>query len=189
MQICNGNLLSRQDLSPPLPGSCVAQHKDISRLPVLQRATEWIRKDLWPRKSWDCQLQRSRLPGPPRLASPWLNFSLDRHEARSFEARGSHSVRVPRFLGQLWLLGTPVPPHIGISGNPRSVAHSQFIRLAISEPGLHFLSQIIMNNNSPSNWNLIWKYWKITETTWIIEWELESYLQWMTKGKTILMRK
>ena len=45
------------------------------------RATEWIRKDLWPRKSWDCQLQRSRLPGPPRLASSWLNFSLDRHEA------------------------------------------------------------------------------------------------------------
>lgn len=176
IQSCNGNLLSRQDLSPPLPGSCVAQHKDFSRLPVLQRATECIHKDLWPRKSWDCQLQRSRLPGPPRLARSWLNFSLDKHEARSFEARGSHSIQVPRFLGQLWLLGTPAPPHPGISGNPRPAAQSQLIRLAVSEPGSHFPSQIIMNNNSWSNWNLILKCWKILETTWIIEWELESYL-------------
>lgn len=164
----NGNLISRQDLSPPLPGFHVAQHKDISRLPVLQKATKWIHKDLWSRESWDCQLQRSRLPVPPRLASSWINFSLGRHEARSFEAHGSHIIQVPRFLDQLWLLGTPLPLHPGISGNPRPAAQSQLIRLAVSKPGLHFLSQIIMKNNSWSNWNIILNCWKILETTWII---------------------
>lgn len=71
------------------------------------------------------------------------------------KARGSHSIQVPRFLGQLWFLGTPVPLHSGISGNPRPAAQGQLVRLAVSEPGLHFLSQIIINNKSWSNWNFI----------------------------------
>lgn len=156
--------------------SHAAQHKDISIFPVLQRATEWIWEVLCPRKLWDCQLQVSRLPGPPRLARSWLNLSLNRHEAGNFKALGSHSIQVPRFLGQLWLLGAPVPLHPEIPRNPRPEAQSQLIRLAVSEPGLHFLSQIIMKNNYRSNWYLILKSWKTPETTWIIEWEIHSYL-------------
>lgn len=148
MQNCSGNLLFRQDLSLLLAGFCVAQHKTISRLPALQRATELICRDLWHRKFSDCQLQRPTFPGPPRLESSWLNFILDSHKARSFNAQGSHNSQMPRFLGQLWFLWTPVPPHPGISENPRPAAQSQLIRLAASEPGLHFLSQITMNNRS-----------------------------------------
>lgn len=142
----------RQDFSLSLPGSCVAQHKVISRLPALQKATEQICWDLWHRKFWDFQLQRPRLPGPPRLEISWLNFILASHKARSFKAPGSHNIQMPRFLGQLWFLGTPVPPHPGVSGNPRPATQSQLIRLAVSEPELHFLSQITMNPDKTETW-------------------------------------
>lgn len=184
---CNANLISRKHLSLPFSGSGVAQRKDILyRLLVLQRATEWIHKDLWPRKSWDCQLQRSGLLGPPRLASSWLKFSLDRHEARSFEARGSHNIQVPRFQGQFWLLGTPVPLHPGISGNPRPEAQSQ-LRLAVSEPGLHFLSQIITNNNSWSNWNYIGIFLKLPEQQ-NKNWKV-IYNKWSKEKKIVIINK